>query len=204
MKHPLLASALGFAALTSAQAAQAQQCVMPADAADTVMYLMPVAYDGALKSCKGTLAEDAFLPSADGRNYIEKFRTQQDTTWAGTYRFAQVMIAAQGDSEDNGMAETLGALDESQLRPFADALLGQMIAEEIKPDSCEKIDRGVELLSPLPAENVGGLVEFVLELVDLGDTVPLCNADGTVRVIPEGPLSEDEKAYDPAADEAGN
>lgn len=195
MKRSLLASALGLAALTSAQAAQAQQaCVMPADAADMVMYMMPVAYDGALKSCKNTFSDDAFLPSAEGRDFIKKFRTKQDATWAGTYRVAQVMIAAQGEGagEDNGMAETLGALDESQLRPFADALLGQMIAEEIKPDACDKIDRGVELLSPLPAENVGGLVSFVLEMVDLGDKVPLCNADGTVRVIPEGPLAPED------------
>lgn len=191
MKRSILASALSLAALTSAQAAQAQQaCIMPADAADTVMYLMPVAYDGALKSCKSAFSDDAFLPSADGRAYIEKFRSKQDETWPGTYRAAQVMIASQGD-QDGGMAETLGALDESQLRPFADALLGQMIAEEIKPDSCDKIDRGVELLSPLPAENVGGLVTFVLEMVGGGD-LPVCNADGTVRVIPEGPVAAEE------------
>ncbi|MEM6493843.1 MAG: hypothetical protein AAF650_05635, partial [Pseudomonadota bacterium] len=66
---------------------------------------------------------------------------------------------------------------------------GQLIGEQIKPDSCGKIDRGVELMSPLPADNVSGLVAFVLELVKL-DNPPVCKNDGTVTVIPEGPLSE--------------
>lgn len=193
MKHSYLAAAFSLAALASAQAAQAQQaCIMPADAADTLMYLMPVAYDGALKSCKKTFADNAFLPSAEGRAYIEQFRSKQDQTWPGTYRAAQVMIASQGGA-DGGMAETLGALDESSLRPFADALLGQMIAEEIKPDSCDKIDRGIALLSPLPAENIGGLVAFALELMGPGQ-LPVCNADGTVRAVPESPVSEEAAA----------
>lgn len=193
MKHTALASALGLAALASAQAAQAQQaCIMPADAADTVMYLMPVAYDGALKSCKSEFSDESFLPSAEGRDYIAKFKDQQDATWPGTYRAVQVLVASDGGQGD-GMAETLGQLSPKQLRPFADAFIGQMIAEEIKPDSCGKIDRGVELLSPLPAENVGGLVSFVLELVGGGD-LPICNADGTVRVMPEEPAPAEEAA----------
>jgi hypothetical protein len=183
MHTSVLAPALGLAALASAQAAQAQQqaCIMPADAADTVVYLMPVAYDGALKSCKKQFSDASFLPSDEGRSFIEKFREKQDAAWSGTYRVAQALIASRG-GQDDGMSETLGKLSESELRPFADALVGQMIAEEITPDSCDRIDRGIELLSPLPAENVGGIVTFVLEMVDLGDSVPLCNADGTMRM----------------------
>ena len=195
MKNTVFASALGLAALVSAQAAQAQQaCIMPADAADTVMYLMPVAYDGALKSCKSEFSDDSFLPSAEGRDYIAKFKDQQDATWPGAYRAVQVLVASDsGEGDGGGMAETLGQLSPEQLRPFADAFIGQMIAEEIKPDTCGKIDRGVELLSPLPAENVGGLVSFVLELVGGGD-LPICNADGSVRVMPEEPAPAEEAA----------
>ncbi len=194
MKRTAFASVLGMTALLSAQAAQAQNaCIMPEDAGDMVLYLMPIAYDGALKSCKNEFTEDSFLPSAEGRDFIEKFRAKQDETWGGTYRAAQVFMASQG-GDDSGMGDILGSMDENALRPFADALIGQMIAEEIKPDSCGKIDRGIELLSPLPAENVGGLVSFILEMVDLGDDVPLCNPDGTVRVIPEGPVEPEDQA----------
>ena len=61
----------------------------------------------------------------------------------------------------------IAALPESSLRPFVDGLVGQMIAGEIKPDSCDKIERGMELLSPLPPENIAGLLAFVAELSDI-------------------------------------
>ncbi|MEO0418171.1 MAG: hypothetical protein AAF249_04865 [Pseudomonadota bacterium] len=194
MKRTLLASTLAFTAISTAQAAQAQQaCITLEDAADTVVYLTPIAYDGALRSCKSELPDDSFLSSDDGKAFADKFRAKQDAAWPGTFRAVQVMMA--GDAENDGMAQMIGSMEPEQLRPFADALIGQLIAEEIKPDTCGKIDRGVELLSPLPAENVGGLVSFALDLVG-GDSndLPICNADGTVRVIPEGPLEPEDKA----------
>ncbi|MEO0590837.1 MAG: hypothetical protein AAFZ11_09785 [Pseudomonadota bacterium] len=189
MKRTLLASALAFTALGSAQAAQAQQaCVAPEDAADAVVYVMPAAYDATLNSCKSEFNEETFLTSAEGSNFIEQFRTQQDERWAGTFRFLKVFIEAQSDG-DEGMSEMIAAMPEESLRPFVDGILGQMIGEQIKTDTCGTIDRGVELLSPLPVENVGGLVAFILELVEL-DNPPICGLDGTIQVIPEGPLSE--------------
>lgn len=193
MKRTLLASTLALTALGTAQAAQAQQaCIAPEDAADAVVYLMPLAYEASLKTCKNEFKDDSFLPSAEGENFIEQFRTKQDESWPGTFRLIGAFMASEGQGDgDGGMAQMLGSMEESQLRPFADALVGQMLAEQIKPDTCTKIDRGVELMSPLPVENVGGLVAFILEQVEI-DNPPICKADGTVTVIPEGPLSEED------------
>ena len=189
MKRALLAPALACAALGTAQAAQAQQaCIAPEDAADAVIYVMPAAYDAALKRCKSEFTEESFLPSAQGSNFIEQFRTQRDERWGGTFRFLKVFISAQSEG-NNAMAETIAGMPEESLRPFADGVLGQLIGEQIEKDTCGSIDRGAELLSPLPAENVGGLVAFILELVEL-DNPPICGVSGTVKVIPEGPLSE--------------
>ncbi|MEO0872679.1 MAG: hypothetical protein AAFY19_12100, partial [Pseudomonadota bacterium] len=120
MKRTLLASALAFSALGSAQAAQAQQaCVAPEDAADAVVYAMPAAYDATLKRCESEFNEDSFLTSADGSNFAEQFRTQQDQRWAGTFRFLKVFISAQADG-DEGMGEMIAAMPEESLRPFVD------------------------------------------------------------------------------------
>lgn len=190
MKRRLLASALAFTAVGTAQTALAQQaCVEPEDAADAVIYAMPAAYEATLKACDTEFDAGSFLRSADGQNFIEQFRTQRDERWDGTFRFLRTFMSAQGDGGDKGMADMISALPEESLRPFVDGLMGQLIGEQIKPDSCGKIDRGVELMSPLPADNVSGLVAFVLELVKL-DNPPVCKNDGTVTVIPEGPLSE--------------
>ncbi|MDJ0977757.1 MAG: hypothetical protein QNI87_04410 [Erythrobacter sp.] len=186
------ASALALAALASAQAAHAQQaCVVAEDAADAVVYAMPLAYDATMQTCDAQMGPDSFLRSADGRNFFEQFRVQQDERWQGTFRFLKVFIEQEADGDD-GMGQMIAALPEESLRPFVDGLAAQMLAEEIKPDTCEKISRGAELLSPLPAENVGGLVAFILEMVDL-DNPPVCGPDGTVTVIPEGPLSEEDE-----------
>jgi hypothetical protein len=70
----------------------------------------------------------------------------------------------------------IAALPEESLRPFVDGLVGQMIAGEIKPDSCGKIERGLELLAPLPPENVAGLFAFIAELTELKNP-PICGAN---------------------------
>lgn len=176
MKRTLLASALAFTALGSAQAAHAQSlCVAPADAGDALVYVMPTAYDATIKRCKGELGNEAFLTSENGKAYIETFRTRQDDSWDGTYRFAKVFMAAraQEGGGDDGVAKMLEQMEPEQLRPFVDALLSQMISEQIKSDSCDKIDRGARLLSPLPVENVSGLLEFVLEFAKL-ENPPVC------------------------------
>lgn len=88
--------------------------------------------------------------------------------------------AAAGEAAGMDMKAMLSAMPEDALRPFVDALVGQMIAEQIKGESCGKIERGLELLSPLPSDNVGGLIAFVVELADLKNP-PVCAAPAAAR-----------------------
>lgn len=179
-RRPLLAPALALAALGSATAAQAQQtaCVAPADLSDAVVYAMPIAYDAARTACANRLSRDGFVAKR-GETWVAGFRSGQDKAWPGAFRFIKTFMEKQGeDGEAAGgmdMRGMLSAMPEDALRPFVDALVGQMIAGEIKGDSCGKIERGLELLSPLPSENVGGLVAFVIELADLKNP-PVCPA----------------------------
>jgi hypothetical protein len=196
MNRTLLSTLLAFTALGSAQAAQAQAvCVAPADAADAVVYVMPTAYDAALKSCNAQFRDGSFLAGDAGKAFIAPFRSEQDARWGGTYRFLKVFIASQGQKdgasagENDAMMQMLGSLSEEQLRPFVDAFLSQMLTEQIKPDSCAKIDRGIELLSPLPVENVGGLVAFALEQAKL-DNPPVCTSDAAAMTKPEASAGE--------------
>ena len=176
MTRRLIAPALAFTALASATAAQAQQqaCVQPADLADAVVYAMPVAYDAARTTCGDRFAASGFI-AREGDAYIVTFRAGQDKAWPGAFRFLKTFMDQGGAGKDADMAAMISALPEDALRPFVDALVGQMIADEIKPDSCGKIERGIELLSPLPGENIGGLVAFIVELTDMKNP-PVCGA----------------------------
>jgi len=181
-------SALALMALTSAQAAQAQQaqktCVEPQEVADTVVYVLPTAFDAALMKCGDAISPDSFMRSEAGDAFIEKFRNQQDQRWPGTYGFIKTFITAQADKGDSGTSQMIASLPEESLRPFVDGILGSIIAEELKPEMCAKANRVVELISPLPPENVGGLLSFIVEEVDLKDP-DICKSDGSFTASSE-------------------
>lgn len=172
MTHSILAPCLALAALATAQTAQAQQqasCVAATDLGDTVVYALPIAYDAARNACVNRFARDGFV-ARDGEAFIAGFRARQDSAWPGAFRLLKVFMAQQDPGQAGSEAEIgalIAALPEANLRPFVDGLVGQMIAREIKPDSCSKIERGLEMLSPLPTDNVAGLFTFIAEIADL-------------------------------------
>lgn len=179
MTYRMIAPVLAFAALGSATAAQAQQqaCVNADDFADAIVYVMPAAYDATLTACGERLSKDGFM-ARQGEAYIAPFRAEQDKYWPGAFRFLKTFMnedAAGKGGKDADMAAMISALPEDALRPFVDGLVGQMIAGEIKPESCSKIERGVELLSPLPTENIGGLIAFLVEVAEVKNP-PVCAA----------------------------
>ncbi|WP_086619887.1 hypothetical protein [Erythrobacter tepidarius] len=179
MNKPFLAPALALLALASGTAAQAQQqaCVDANDLGDAVLYAMPIAYDAVGTACSKQLTRDGFM-ARGGDAFIAKFRSHQDKAWPGAFRLLKTFMAkdagGQGASGTD-MTAMIASLPEESLRPFVDGLVGQMIAGEIKPESCSKIERGMELLSPLPVENVAGLMTFIAELADLKDP-KICSA----------------------------
>lgn len=179
MTRNFIAPTLAAAALVSATAAQAQQqaCVNPADLADAVVYIVPVAFDAAKTACGPKLEANGFM-AREGDQYIAPFRTGQEQAWPGAFRFLKTFMDRGGagkGAKGQDMAAMLSAMPADALRPFVDALVGQMIAGEIKPDSCGKIERGLELLSPLPRENMGGIVAFIVEMTDVKNP-PVCPA----------------------------
>lgn len=175
MPRHILAPALAFAALASAQAAHAQQqgCVAPADLGDAVVYAMPIAFDAARNACANRLSRDGFMAKG-GEAFIANFRSQQNAAWPGAFRLLMSFMADESrEGSDVDINALVAALPEDALRPFVDGMVGQMIAQEIKGDTCGKIERGLELISPLPTENVGGLFAFIAEMADLKKP-PIC------------------------------
>lgn len=175
MRLKILASALAISALATAQGAQAQKaCVEPADLSDSVTYALPVAYDAAMRTCAGVYAADGFMRTG-GPAFVDRFRSKQDAAWPGAFRLLKTFMASddEGSDADAAMNAMIASLPEENLRPFVDGLVGQMIGAEIKPDTCAKIERGMALIAPLPAENVSGLVTFIAEMAGL-DEPPIC------------------------------
>lgn len=182
MKRLTIAPPLALAALISAQAAQAQpqNCVAAADLGDAVVYAMPIAFDAARTACANRLSNKGFMATG-GENFIATFRGGQDKAWPGAFRLLKTFMADEanaGSGANADMGAMLSALPEESLRPFVDGLVGQMIAGEINGDSCGKIERGLELIAPLPPENVGGLLAFIAEMADIKNP-PICGTAQT-------------------------
>ena len=161
------APVLAMAALATSQTAlaQSQACVSQADLADTVVYVMPIAFDAANTACANRLPADGFMKTR-GDAYIAAFRDSQAKAWPGAFRFLKTFMASKDGDSGMDMGAMIATMPEDTLRPFVDAFIGQMIASEIKGDACGKIERGMELLSPLPTQNLGGLIAFILDLSD--------------------------------------
>ncbi|MEL6529359.1 MAG: hypothetical protein AAFQ27_05320 [Pseudomonadota bacterium] len=185
MKHSV-AAILAAAALTSSQTAHAQSaCVAPDDLNDAIVYAMPLAYDAARTSCAGEFADNGFMATG-GADFVDGFRQKQDAAWPGAFRLLQVFMAkSEGGNSDDQMLGLISSLPESSLRPFVDAIVTQKIGEEIKPDTCGKIERAMELMSPLPVENVSGLITFIAEQSDLKNP-ELCKANARAATPSSG------------------
>ncbi|MFM7348789.1 MAG: hypothetical protein ACKO01_04800 [Erythrobacter sp.] len=169
MTRRLIAPLAALAALASAQAAQAQQqaCVAAGDLADAVTYALPLAYDGVRTTCTNRLTRKGFIATR-GDAYMDQFRSRQNKAWPGAFRVLKTFMAGEDEGKagtgGSDITELIAGMPDTAVRPFVDSLIGQMVAEEIKPADCGKIERGLEVLSPMPADDLGPLVGFLFEV----------------------------------------
>ena len=180
MKVKILSTSLAFAALLAAQTAAAQQiCVESADVSDAVTYAMPTLYDAVKDPCSNEFAANDFMTN-EADAFIAQFDDLQDTSWPGTLRLLKVFMAAdaaeKGDAEDP-MMTAFAQMPPDALRPLVDIFVGQLIkddlAKDIKPATCSDIAEIMELVSPLPPENIGGLAGLIARMTEL-DNPPVC------------------------------
>jgi hypothetical protein len=172
----IAAGAVASIGLLHAQAAFAQQCIAPEDLTDAGIYAIPVIAEGFAASCTPYLESDGFFASR-GEEFVAPYAAMQTESWPGTLRvFMSFATSAQEDGTASERSEVFGSMPPEALRPFVDAFLAQKIGEEIKPDDCAKIERAMELLAPLPPENFGGLLTFVLDISKVRDP-QVCDPD---------------------------
>lgn len=182
MKNRILSAALAFTALASAQGAAAQNaCVEPEDLSDTVIYAMPMLYEAVQAPCSSIFAASPFMVN-DADAFVDRFRTGQDAAWPGTLRLLKVFMArnaAEESDDTSAMTDAFALLPEDALRPLVDVIVTQLISErlvkDIKVSTCGDVAEAMELIAPLPPENVAGLAAFIGKQADL-DNPAICGA----------------------------
>ncbi len=162
--------------LLQAPVAFAQDCIAKQDLTDATIYAVPVLIEGFQATCSAHLAPNGFF-AKKGKAFVAPYAAMQADRWPGTMRAVMAFATKGGkQADDAGMTEIFQSMPPETLRPFVDAILSQKFGESLKPSDCGKVERAMELLAPLPPENVGGLLTFVLDMTGAKEP-SICQAD---------------------------
>ncbi|TMM49934.1 hypothetical protein [Qipengyuania marisflavi] len=154
-------AALAALALASAPApAHAREQIDPAAMSAAIRYALPHLLTAVRSTCAARLAPDGYL-ATNGDALHARFTQGADAAWPQ----AKLVIAQFGAKEDGGAMQMMQSLPDESLKPFVDGMITMKVAGEIKPAQCSDIERGLELMAPLPPENIAALTGFILEMV---------------------------------------
>ena len=158
-----LAAIAAAAALFLPATAQAEE-TSPAAVQAAVRYSLPHLLSGVRASCGPKLSANGYL-ATQGDALLARFSQGSEAAWPA----AKTALMQLGAKEEKGMGAMLGQMPDSALKPFVDATISTMVATKLKPENCGDVERGLELLAPLPPENIAGLVGFVIEMAERDD-----------------------------------
>ena len=157
----LAKTAVAFAALAGSQVAQAQGCVDQQDLSDAVVYFVPVLGDSFQQSCASQLSPDGFM-ATQGDAMIAQFEPLQESKFPAAMRVLDTF--AGGDDDAESFLEITAELPPEAVRPLVDGIIATEFTKDLKLTDCSKIERGLSLIAPLPPENIGGLVTFLMDM----------------------------------------
>lgn len=152
MKILLAAALLAAPPAPPAKPAAPPPCLTRAEVTDLTLFLLPALLDGAAEQCRASLPAGAYLLT--GGHALSQ-RLLADTSHGPGAVGAIRKIA--GDSLPR-------ELSPDTLRGLAHDMLGKAVFAEVKPADCGAINEAAELLAPLPAQNIGGLIAIGISI----------------------------------------
>lgn len=172
MSTRALTTAIAWATLGLSHAAQAQSepapCVEQPDIADASVFVMPVMLETLQSRCSAELSATGYL-AREGSGLIERYRAMRDQTWPGTLRFFETFANNELAKSNNAPIAEIGNLfgeaSDDIMQMMVTEVIRTKLAPEIKTKDCGRIERLLEILDPLPPENVGGAVALIMDMV---------------------------------------
>lgn len=149
---------LAMFGLSSNAHAQSKNCLTHGEATAMIGYALPDLLGGLRNKCKASLPGDAFL-TVRSAELEGLYRVQANALWPQA-KVAFIKMVA-GD-------EMMTKLSDAALRPFLSETFAVAITEEIEPNDCPTVDGVVEMLAPLPPQNLARLIGIILAAEDKG------------------------------------
>ncbi len=165
----LLAGLAAVAVPATAQApAKPVPQLDPREVSSAVRYAMPLALQGVYSTCGAALPAQGYLRS-NRADLTTRFAQASEGQWSGARSVIMQFMDREGGNDVSFMRD----MPDDALKPFVDAMVTQLVAKEIKPAQCTDIERIMEQLDPLPAENLANLMGVVIDLALKDDRAKL-------------------------------
>ncbi|MGN6499800.1 MAG: hypothetical protein ACTHKM_06605 [Tsuneonella sp.] len=164
----LAATAALSAAQTAAAATPAPACISEKEIAQLAIYSVPAMVEGVRAKCGPSLSSKGFLATR-GAAFAASYAVLQGETWPSARSAITKFAAGKADAKDAQNFKLIAGLPDDAVRPLVDALIAQKVGESIKLGDCGKVERGIQLVSPLSPRDSGALLGFVFTLVKPDD-----------------------------------
>lgn len=145
-------------------------------------YALPHLFQGFRAVCDKTLAADGYVRT-QGDRLETKFAQGSDASWPQA-KAALLQMAAKEGGEDGEALGMFAQLPDENLKPFVDGIIFSLVASELETDRCGDVERGLALLDPMPAENIAGLMGFLMEMVSREESKEAAPSVGKSRARP--------------------
>lgn len=152
-------AAVAVFAASPALAQSAEPDLDPAAVAAATRYALPLAFEGYMRRCFDTLGADSYAVINADRLRV-KFNDGAEEAWPG----AKVLMIETARREASDLSAVFDMMGDEELRPFVDSLVENLAEQEVRLEDCEKIDRGLEIFDPMPADNVAAMIGFLVEV----------------------------------------
>ena len=154
-KRTVIAPVLLAAAALSTTPAAAQINLSEEEMEVFARAAMPAALRSLQTRCDPVLGTDAYM-FARGDALQRRLTSASEAAWPDAVRLV-ARVAARGNP---AMGEVLAGMPPESLRPFVSEMVAGMVNQRVAVDQCERIDRVLKLLDPLPPENLSQLVAY--------------------------------------------
>jgi hypothetical protein len=157
MNHVLIkvGGMLALLGLPSGGYAQtAQTCVTRAEAHSLVQFVLPELITGIRDKCAAAPGGGGFL-KASGATLAQRYKPGSLLAWP---KAKPVALRLSGD-----MSKLLSSLPDDAMKKLAGNYVGGTVTKEFPAENCAPIDRVMEAVAPLPAENMAMLMVTLLD-----------------------------------------
>lgn len=168
-----LAAAAAAALTFQASAASAQQaCLTEPEISAIAIYSLPSLVQSVRLRCNGQLSSSGYL-ARRGDALIARYAALQDPVWPRAKSGLLKVFASRAGPQQGQGLDRLANLPDNAVRPLVDALIVQELSPNIDVKNCGRIERLIEVASPIDPEVAGTLLGVVAGIVDHKD-LPVC------------------------------